>query len=126
MTPADAAFSGYPGSPEQAMREAHAELGRLIELLKLERAAIHQTGDADAKLLELRIDEQGFASPTPNQPRRVALLQQKLDGTRRLTAARVEQATLRIGQYERQALAIAEMVRRQEAMLFTPAGTKAS
>ena len=105
--------------PDQiAMLKASRDgVARMVELLKLERAAVHQIGDADAKLIELQLQY-------PSSQCHEELMRQKLDGTRRLAAAKIEQITVQIASNSTQLKTIEELVRQMEAPLFDMAGGK--
>jgi len=123
---------GVAVSPEQAiqfdvetLRQGRIRTAAISEQLKLERAAIHQVGDAEAKLIELEIDvraHSGLASVTDK--RHTDLLRQKLDGTKRLAASQIQRKTLELAANDSQLAVIDEMLKAISAPLYNPAGGK--
>jgi hypothetical protein len=82
------------------------------DALTKQRAAVHQIGDADCKLIDIEI-----AGSVPRS-RHAELLSQKRDGVQRLAAARILELSAQIEQQNRQIAQLNETIAQAEAPLM--------
>jgi hypothetical protein len=114
-----------------AVREQCAQLAEAIAAKKQQRAATHQIGDADCRLILINmeiaeIQDDALSEPPPTGTaqlaRRVGLLRQKYDGVKRLAEAHIVELDLQIQTLEQQRGALVRFVEEAGRLVQVPGG----